>query len=143
MLFSLISCVRKLDWLLLGGTFGLVGLGMLSIYSSSVARGNFSNLEKQLIFFAIGLACMFVVSLFDYRLMRNDPYLILLLYAIGVLALVGLLLFAPEIRGSKGWYRIFGISVDPIEYVKLLLVILMAKYFSVRHVEAYRVRHIL
>jgi rod shape determining protein RodA len=56
--------------------------------------------------------------------------------------LAGLLVFAPEIRGVRGWYKIGGISIDPIEYMKMILIVLMAKYFALRHTEVYRIRHI-
>ncbi len=135
--------IRSLDWILIGGSIALVGIGMLSMYSSSIARNDFANFEKQLVFFGIGFFGMLIVSSFDYRLLRNDPYLILLLYFIGIIALVGLFIFAPEIRGIKGWYRVGGVSVDPIEYVKFILIILMAKYFALRHIEIYRLRHIM
>src|SRR3989344_774822 len=134
--------IQKLDWILIGGSFGLVGIGLLSIYSSSIARNDFSNFEKQLIFFAVGFLAMFAVSFLDYRLLRSNPYLILFLYLMGIAALVGLFLFAPEIRGTKAWYRIGDISVDPIEYVKIILIVLLAKYFALRHIEVYRMRHI-
>ncbi len=135
--------LQKLDWILIGSSLGLVGIGTLSIYSSSIARNDFSNFEKQLIFFAIGLFIMFIVSLFDYRLLRNNSYLILFLYMVGIVALLGLFLFAPEIRGTRAWYRIGGISIDPIEYVKIILLFMMAKYFALRHIEVYRIRHIM
>ncbi|MEK7542607.1 MAG: FtsW/RodA/SpoVE family cell cycle protein [Patescibacteria group bacterium] len=122
---------------------GLVGIGALSIYSSSIARNDFSNFEKQLLFLGIGFFGILLVSFFDYRLLRNDPYLILFFYFIGLLALAGLYLFAPEIRGIKGWYRIGDISIDPIEYIKFVLIIIMAKYFALRHIEVYRIRHIV
>lgn len=138
-----ITHIKSLDLLLVGSSIGLVAIGTLSIYSSSLARGDFGNFEKQIIFFAIGFLGMIIISFFDYRLLRNDPYLILFLYFVGVAALAGLFLFAPEIRGIKGWYRIGTISLDPIEYVKLALVIVMAKYFALRHIEVYRIRHII
>lgn len=134
--------IKRLDWILTGSSFLLVGFGTLSLYSSSLARGDFGNVEKQVIFLLIGIGLMLAISLFDYRLLRNEPYIILFLYLIGIIALAGLLFFAPEIRGVKGWYRIGGISVDPIEYIKLILIILLAKYFSLRHIEVYRIRHI-
>lgn len=135
--------LKKLDWVMIVPALLLTGLGLLSIYSSSLGRGDFSNFQKQLVFTGIGFIFTFLISGLDWRILKNNPYLILVLYGIGILGLVGLFFFAPEIRGTKGWYRLGGISVDPIEYMKLILVILMAKYFSTRHIEMYRIRHIL
>jgi rod shape determining protein RodA len=56
---------------------------------------------------------------------------------------VGLFFFAPEIRQVKSWYKLGPISIDPIEFTKLVLIILFAKYFSRRHAEMYNVKHIL
>ena len=139
----IINHLKRLDWILVGSSLGLVALGLISIYSSSIARDNFGNFEKQIIFLAIGLLGMFAISFFDYRLLRNAPYFILFLYIVGLVALVGLFIFAPEIRGTQRWYRLGGISVDPVEYMKLILVIIAAKYFALRHIEVYRIRHIV
>lgn len=140
---KIIAHLRKLDWVLVSSFLGLVSVGLLSIYSSSLGRGDFSNFEKQVLFLGVGLGCIIALSFFDYRFLRNNPYLILFLYGVGLAALAGLFFFAPEIRGTKGWYRIFGVSLDPVEYVKLVMVILIAKYFALRHVEGYRIRHVV
>lgn len=134
---------KKLDWMLIVSAFLLVGFGLLSIYSSSLGKGDFWNFKKQIIFFGIGILAMLIFSFFDWRYFREDPYLILILYFLSLLSLVGLFFFAPEIRGTKSWYRVGGLSLDPIEFVKIILVVLLAKYFSGRHIEMYRIRHIL
>lgn len=134
--------IKRFDKLLLLSSFGLVFIGLLSIYSSSISRGDFSNFEKQIAFFAVGVTLMLIFSFLDWRIIRNDSYLLLLLFGIGVIALLGLLLFAPEIRGIKGWYKIGGISIDPIEYMKIVLVVIMAKYFSKRHFQIHRISNI-
>jgi rod shape determining protein RodA len=108
-----------------------------------VAKDNFSNFYKQLIFFAIGFLVMIAVSFFDYRTLRNNSYFILSLYIICLALLAGLHFFAPEIRGTRGWYRVGLLSLDPIEPTKIILIILLAKYFSMRHVEMYKIRHII
>jgi rod shape determining protein RodA len=139
----LFTHLKNLDWILIISVLFLVGIGLLSIYSSSLGQGDFSNFYKQIVFLGIGFLVMIIVSFFDWRLLRNDPYLILIFYFIGILALVGLLFFAPEIRGITGWYVIGPISIDPDQFVKIILIILLAKYFSSRHIEMYKVRHIL
>lgn len=135
--------LKRLDWKLAGSAIALSCIGLLSIYSSSLRGGDFGNFSKQIGFLAVGILFMFAFSILDWRLLKNDPYFILLLYGLGVALLVGILLFAPEIRGVRGWYRVFGLSIDPREFMKVILVLLMAKYFSARHIELYRVRHIL
>ena len=140
---SLIIHLKKLDWILIICALLLVGIGLLSIYSSSLGKGDFLNFKKQLIFFGIGFFLMISLSFLDWRTFREDPYLILILYFLCLLLLAGLFFFAPEIRGAKSWYKMGPVSFDPIEFTKIVLIILLAKYFSMRHIEMYRIRHIL
>lgn len=135
--------LKRLDWILILTTLLLAAIGLLAIYSSSLARGDFLNFKKQIIFLAAGILLMLLISFFDWRIFRSDPYFILILYFLCLVLLVGLFFFAPEIKGVKSWYRIGPISLDPIELTKIVLVILLAKYFSMRHIEMYRVKHII
>ena len=135
--------LRKLDWGLIIPAILLVCFGLAAIWSTCVAKNSFGNFEKQIIFFCAGLAVMFLVSLFDYRIIKNNSYLILILYACCLAMLAGLHFFAPVIKGSRGWYKVGILSLDPIEPTKVILVALLAKYFSMRHVEMYKFRNII
>ena len=134
---------KKLDWVLIITAFLLVVIGLLSIYSSSHAKGDFLNFRKQIAFLIISFFLMTLLSFLDWRIFRENSYLILVLYLFCLVSLVGLFFFAPEIRGTKGWYKLGPISIDPIEFTKITLIILLAKYFSKRHVEMYRISHIV
>jgi len=140
---EIIAHFKKMDWMLIISVFLLAGIGLVSLYSSSLGSGDFSNFEKQVIFLIAGFFIMVVMSFLDWRVFRESPYFVLVLYCICLLGLIGLFFFAPEIRGTRSWYKIGGISIDPIEFAKVVLLILLAKYFSMRHVEMYRIRHII
>jgi len=135
--------LKQLDWILIIIILLIFGIGLLSLYSSSLGGGDLSNFKKQIIFFGIGIFLMFLVSFFDWRIFRENSYLILIFYFLSLVGLAGLFFFAPEIRGVKGWYKIGPVSIDPIEFTKIILIILLAKYFSMRHVEMYQIKHIL
>ena len=120
-----------------------MAMGLVSLYSSSISSNDFLNFKKQIIFAVVGLLLIFLISLADWRVLKNEPYIIAILYLLGCLSIAGLFLFAPEIRGVVGWYKIGPVSFDPVEFTKIILVILLAKYFSLRHAEVYRIRHIL
>ena len=134
--------LRKLDWVLIISALFLAGFGLLSIYSSS-AGGDFSNFRKQIIFIAIGFLSMMIFSFLDWRIFRDNSYLILALYFLCLILLAGLFYFVQPIRDVKSWYKIGQFSLDPIELAKIALAILLAKYFSMRHVEMYRFYHII
>ena len=135
--------LKQLDWILIICAFLLVVIGLFSLYSSSSGRGDFFNFEKQLVFFGIGIFLMFFFCFFDWRTLKENSSLILILYFICITGLIGLFFLAPEIRGVQKWYKIGPLSIDPVEFMKIILIILLAKYFSMRHIEMYRVRYIL
>jgi rod shape determining protein RodA len=134
---------RKLDWGIIIPSVLLTIFGLAGIYSASMAKGEFLNFDKQIVFFVIGFAVMIAVSFFDHRILRNNSYLILFLYGVCLALLAGLYAFAPLIRGTRGWYKVGLLSLDPNEPTKIVLIILLAKYFSIRHAEMYKFRHII
>jgi rod shape determining protein RodA len=135
--------IKNFDFILAGNAILLTIFGLVSIYSSSIGNGDFLNFKKQIAFLVVGIIFMILFSFFDWRTFRSDPYIILIPYIFSIIALFGLLFLAPEIRGTKSWYQ-FGIfSFGPIEMTKIVIILLLAKYFSQRHVELYNIRHIL
>jgi len=140
---KIVEHLKKIDWVLILVAVSLVCFGLISIYSASFFRDDFLNFKKQALFLVIGLLLMFATSFFDWRVLRDNPYLVLAFYFFTLISLALLFVFAPTIRAVKGWYRIGPFTIDPIEIVKISLIILLAKYFSGRHVEMYNIRHIL
>ena len=136
-----VAKLQKFDWLLLGTSIALVIFGMISIYSSS-SGGDFTTFYRQLIFFAISVLAMLGVSFIDNRILRENSLLLVFFYFVCILLLVGIFFFAPEIRGIKSWYRVGTVSFDPIEPTKIILILILAKYFSHRHIELYNLKHI-
>jgi len=139
-MLRILKSLKKLDWILIVCSFFLVFFGLLSIYSSS--RGNFLNFKKQVIFFGVGIFLMFLFFFFDWRWLKETRF-IFFLYFLSLILLLGLFFFAPKIRGTRSWYKLGLFSFDPTEFLKIVLIILLAKYFSAKHVEMYRLRHIL
>ena len=134
---------KKIDWTLVFVPILLTLIGLFSIYSSSLFEGDFLNFRKQIVFLVFGIFLMFVFSFLDWRIFKENPYLILVLYFLHLLALSFLLFFGPLIKGTKSWFKIGVITIDPIESLKIILLLLLAKYFSARHVEMYKISHIL
>jgi rod shape determining protein RodA len=139
----IINHIKNLDWILIGCVTMLTFFGLAAIYSYGIAQHDFSDIQKQSVFFVIGFLIMVLISFFDYRILRNNSYAILIFYGICLALLAGLHFFAPDIRGTKGWYKIGSLSLDPIEPTKIALIVLLAKYFSMRHIEMYKFRHII
>jgi rod shape determining protein RodA len=139
----MIQHLKKFDWILISSSLILVVIGLVLIYSISLSKGDFLDFKKQIIFFGISFILMIILSFFDWRAIKENSYFILILYSLCILLLLGLFFFAPEIRGVRSWYKIGNISFDPIGISTIVLIILLAKYFSMRHIEMYRLPHIL
>lgn len=138
----LLSHIRKYDWVLLGAVFLLMMLGLISLLSISGVRPiNF--FARQLVWTATGLCLLVGASLIDFRLFRTQSGMVLALYSIAVSLLILVISSAFVIRGVKSWLTFGGLSIEPVEPVKLALIILLAKFFSKRHVEIYRIRHLI
>jgi rod shape determining protein RodA len=132
--------LKKLDWAMIFSAIFLVGIGLISIFSSS--RGDFLNFKKQVIFFLVGFFLMLFISFLDWRVLKESPYLILFFYFLCLISLFFLFFFAPKIRGTRAWYKIGPISLEPTEFTKIILILVLAKYFAMRHVEMYHLVHI-
>lgn len=139
---NILGHIKKLDFLLMFSAVGLSLIGLIAIYSACISSGDFSDAWRQVIFVLLSVLTMVVVSFSDNRNIRENSAMILTLYFFSVVLLIGIFFFAPEIRGIRSWYMIGPISFSPIELTKIALIILLAKYFSRRHVEMYKVKHI-
>src|SRR3989344_2211908 len=62
---------------------------------------------------------------------------------LGIALLAALLLFGQTIKGAKGWFSFGLFSLQPADFMKLSLILILAKYFSRRHIEIAHFRHIL
>jgi len=131
--------LKSFDWKLFALVLAILLLGCFTFYL--IDPDDHQLALKQLLFVGIGAVLMVVVSLFDYRIFKNTPYTSLIFYFVTMLIL-GITLFSSEIRGARSWINIFGLQFEPTEIVKLALLILMAKYFSRKHIEIYRANHV-
>lgn len=139
--------LKKLDWILFGSIILLIIIGILSIASTSVARtGAYNVFKKQLVFAVIGLFLLVLFSFIDYRFLRNYPFIVLILYVLSVLLLATLLIFGSKVRGAASWFKFGaegGLTFEPVEITKFVLIAFLAKYFSSRHIDFGLFRHII
>lgn len=142
--FSLIfsSALKKLDWGLIIPVFFLSCIGLLALYSLGY-ENSFFYFKKQLFFVFFGLLAMVGLSFFDYRIFRNYPSFLIALYVSSLFLLLLVLIFGQKIRGTAGWISFRGLNFAPVEMAKLTIILLLAKYFSLRHIEMYRIRHLV
>ncbi|MDD4358482.1 MAG: rod shape-determining protein RodA [Candidatus Pacebacteria bacterium] len=139
---NLLNHFKKFDWIVFFSMIGLAIFGLISIYSSSIVEGDFTSFYKQIGFLGISIIAMIIVSFYDYRKLRENPAFIILCYIICIGLLIGVL-FMPSIRGIASWYKIGPFSFDPVEFTKIALFLLLAKFFSKRHREIYHFKNVI
>ncbi len=126
--------LRKFDWLVFLSVCGLLAIGFFFIWSAASKGHAF----KQLIWTGLGMGVFFGLLLLDYLSIVRFAYIY---YLLGVLALVAVLLFGVSIRGSRRWFDLGPINLQPSEFMKICLVLALAKYLM--HKDNYKKFHIL
>lgn len=127
-----IRSIKNIDWFLFVLVIILVVFGLAAIYSASFDSTKIVNFQKQAIFSIIGFILMAVIILMmDYRMLKTYSGI---LYLGAVLFLILTIAAAPRIRGVYSWFDFGGFSLQPAEFIKIILVITLAKYFSTRDI---------
>jgi rod shape determining protein RodA len=124
---------RDFDWLLLTFTLLIGLLGVIEIYSSTYgtkfATGQGTPLYvKQIYWILGGLTLMFIVSMFNYQILLENAHWF---YGASILALAAVALLGRKVLGAKRWILLpGGQHFQPSEWVKLVLIVALAKYFA-------------
>jgi rod shape determining protein RodA len=122
---------RDYDWLLLLIVVAICAIGVTQIYSATVSSAPTSQLYgmhwRQLWWVLIGFAAMFVVSRVDYHVLLDRAPV---LYLVGLAGLVLVLLVGERRFGSKSWLVVGGFNLQVSELVKLIIIIVFARFFS-------------
>ena len=128
-----------IDWLLF---FSVIVISFLGILTMSSFVSNDPFFKKQIIWLIISVIIFFVLSFIDYRFL-NKTKMVSIIFVLSLFLLFTLLVLGHATKGAESWFNFGGMSFQPSDPIKLVLIILLAKYFSRRHVEIANVRHIL
>lgn len=118
---------RDLDWMLIVLTFVICGLGVLQIYSATLETIWKDAWWKQIVFLGIGAMLMFLMAQLDYHsLLGKVP----VLYIGSIALLLITFVFGTTVFGSRRWIPIFGQTFQVSEFVKIVLILLVARYLT-------------
>jgi len=117
--------VRDLDWALVIITLVLCGLGVLQIYSATEATKWHDAWWKQIIFVGSGFAMMWALAVIDYHSLLGR---IIYFYLAGVALLIATAFVGNKVFGSTRWIRVAGFTFQTSEFMKIVLILLVAKY---------------
>ncbi len=133
------ALIGSMDWWLISSVIFLTLLGLVTMYTFD---GDNSYFDKQIAWIGIALLGFFFALIPDYRFLRvgNTTFFIYL----GIVALLVLVLFVGEtVKGAQSRFDLVFFSLQPSDPAKLVLIAVLAKYFSKRHELIGDFRHIL
>jgi len=117
------------DWALIGMVLLLAGIGLFNLYSMTAGgQGAGTPLYiKQIYWMLIGLAVMMVIGLIEYRFYSDVAYIV---YAVAIFCLLAVFGYGIITSGAQRWIKIGSISFQPSEFVKLSVILALAKFFQ-------------
>lgn len=124
--------VQNFDWLLLALALVIVGIGIVNLYSAGFNRtpeGGSPVYIKQVYWLLVGLGFMGLTLLPDYRHLEKVAYP---LYILSILLLIGVMLGGKTVSGSKRWLGLGPLTFQPSEFVKISLILVLARHFNRR-----------
>ena len=119
------TSIRDYDWWLLVTALSICGIGVLEIWSATHASHLAGMHTHQMYWIAIGVVLMVLVSRVDYHtIMDQAP----VLYLIAIVALIAVLAIGHTLFGAKRWLPILGGFLQVSELVKLIIIIVVARF---------------
>jgi rod shape determining protein RodA len=115
----------------------LIGLFCLQSISPGGSSGLGSLVSKQALFALLGVSAMAALSMIHFSRVERVAYH---LYAAGVFLLIVLLLFTRPVRGVRAWFTLGPFTLQPSEFVKIMLVVALARFVS--RVGEWRIRDV-
>jgi rod shape determining protein RodA len=118
---------RDFDWTLLGFVMILSVISILEIYSATMHTKFVGFHKMQILWLLGGLAAMFIFSVIDYHRLVDFIHWI---YGFCIVSLVAVLAVGTKVLGARRWIKLpGGIHFQPSEWVKLVLIVAVARYF--------------
>src|SRR5579864_9392063 len=119
---------RDFDWTLVVFVLIICGLGVLEIRSATMHTKFAGAHIRQIYWILGGLAGMFIISLLNYQVLLERVHW---MYIVAVASLMSVLIFGQKYLGARRWVKLPGGNhFQPSEWVKLILILAVAKYFA-------------
>src|SRR6266702_1824021 len=118
---------RDFDWVLLGMVLLLSVISTFEIYSATLHTKFVGFHSKQILWLAAGMGAMFIMSLINYHRLLDIVHWA---YGFCILSLVAVMVVGTRVLGGKRWIKLGPMHFQPSEWVKLVLIVLVARYFS-------------
>jgi rod shape determining protein RodA len=136
---NFLSALRIHDVTLFIAMVCVLVAGLLTMSSF---QGHDSYFLKQGLWIILTLSMFLFVSRFEYRFLKQTRTVVwIYVFMLSILTL--LFIVGHVSKGAQSWFQFAGIAFQPADLMKLALIIVLAKYFSRRHIEIANIRHII
>jgi rod shape determining protein RodA len=119
--------IRDFDWLMLVLVSAICALGMLQIYSATRDTHFTEAWWKQGVWILAGFFALWVGTLIDYHTLLGQ---VAVFYALSVVTLIATFAVGTTVFGSRRWIGSPSYHIQPSEFVKLVIVLLVARFLS-------------
>jgi len=122
--------LQNFDWILLLILIIIASISVLNLYSATFPirdAGGSQIFMKQIYWFLIGFAVLLIMTTFDYHVLERLAYPI---YFLSLLLLIMVLIIGKVSSGSQRWLSFGGVNLQPSEFAKIALIIILAKFFT-------------
>ncbi|TAJ14584.1 rod shape-determining protein RodA [Patescibacteria group bacterium] len=133
------NVLKSTDWFMVGSALLISFAGLASMFGFS---GDNQYASHQIIWIVVGLSVFFIMSSIDFHFLRRTS-VVTILYILALFFLALLFAVGSVFQGAQSWFNLGAFAVQPVDPAKFALIVLLAKYFSRRHIEIARIRHIL
>ena len=133
--------LNRIDWMLVFFILPIILAGLFTMKSFVPLEEGVNFFDKQVTWVFISFAVFFLFSFFDFRFLKRTDILVSIFLFFSLILLL-LFIFGDISHGAKSWFDFGLFSFQPADMMKLILVLILAKYFSRRHVEIHDVKHI-
>jgi rod shape determining protein RodA len=142
MFSKILIYIKNFDWILFLPLLLLMCFGLAEIYSISLGRDSLDllNFKKQVLFILVGLSLFFLFSFLDYHFLRSYGTYI---YIFGIIALLAVVVFGETIRGTRGWLMVGSFGIQVVEFIKIILIVFLARFFSSISMRTRPIKHLL
>lgn len=130
----------NIDWILFLSTLPLLAGGLVTM--RAFGEGSNYFFFRQIAWILVSFVVFFLFSSVDWRFLRRGELLVAL-FAGAVAVLAFLLIVGKTVKGAASWIALPFFAIEPSDPIKLLVILILAKYFSRRHIEIAHIRHII
>ena len=119
---------RDFDWVLLAFVLIICACSVIEVYSTTYGTKFAGAHIRQVYWILGGMALMFAMSLINYQVLVEHSHWF---YGIALVSLIAVALLGKRYLGARRWIQLpGGQHFQPSEWVKLVLILVLAKYFS-------------